>query len=265
MSILFFDIDNTLFSHKTFTIPKSTREALRLAKQNGHYLVLCSGRGVTGIVDFYDPDVFDGAVCSSGGNLVWKNQSIVSHPIPNSLMFRLIELAEIHESGLSIQGEDCSWVSVSALEIIRHGEKRKAYMKRLHVRSMDMYHGENIFKMDYFFPDLEHAHAALDEMPPGISVCPLLKDVGVGSGCEVTAEGVNKGTGVKELLQYLGADSSDSYGFGDSENDMEMLKVCGTGIAMGNAADSIKQISDYVTDDIEEDGIFNAMKHFKFI
>ena len=265
MSILFFDIDNTLFSHRTFTIPKSAMEALRKAKENGHYLVLCSGRGFSGIVDFYDPELFDGAVCSSGGNLVWKNQIVASHPIPDSVIFHLIELAKIHESGLSMQGEDCSWLSDDVLDIIRHGQKRESYIRRLHIHRLETYHGETIFKLDYFFPDLEHALAMLKEVPCGLEVCKLLRDVGIGSGCEITAEGVNKGTGIRELLQYLHADISDSYGFGDSENDLEMLKACGTGIAMGNAADSIKQLSDYVTDDIEEDGIFNAMKHFGFI
>lgn len=265
MSILFFDIDNTLFSHRTFTIPKSAMEALHKAKENGHYLVLCSGRGFSGIVDFYDPELFDGAVCSSGGNLVWKNQIVASHPIPDSVIFHLIELAKIHESGLSMQGEDCSWLSDNVLDIIRHGQKRESYIRRLHIHRLETYHGETIFKLDYFFPDLEHALAMLKEVPSGLEVCKLLRDVGIGSGCEITAEGVNKGTGIRELLQYLHADISDSYGFGDSENDLEMLKACGTGIAMGNAADSIKQLSDYVTDDIEEDGIFNAMKHFGFI
>ncbi|MEI3339131.1 MAG: HAD hydrolase family protein [Eubacterium sp.] len=45
-------------------------------------------------------------------------------------------------------------------------------------------------------------------------------------------------------------DRSDTYAFGDSANDMEMLKYVGCGIAMGNATPQVKEIADYVTDDL---------------
>ena len=67
------------------------------------------------------------------------------------------------------------------------------------------------------------------------------------------------------MMNVLGKDPKDSYGFGDSENDVSMLKSCGTGIAMGNAEPSVKEAADHVTSDIEEDGIFNALMHFGLI
>lgn len=53
--------------------------------------------------------------------------------------------------------------------------------------------------------------------------------------------------------------------FGDGGNDTDMLEFVGTGIAMGNAADAAKAAADYITDDVEHDGIFNALKHFGVI
>ena len=47
--------------------------------------------------------------------------------------------------------------------------------------------------------------------------------------------------------------------------DVEMLKYCGIGVAMGNAWSSTKKAADYVTDDIDEDGLYNALKHFELI
>lgn len=53
--------------------------------------------------------------------------------------------------------------------------------------------------------------------------------------------------------------------FGDSNNDYEMISEAGVGVAMGNALESIKQIADYVTTDIDHDGIWRACTHFKLI
>ena len=53
--------------------------------------------------------------------------------------------------------------------------------------------------------------------------------------------------------------------FGDSDNDMDMLEFAEIGVAMGNAEVEVKAVADYVTTDIDEDGIWNACKHFELI
>ena len=53
--------------------------------------------------------------------------------------------------------------------------------------------------------------------------------------------------------------------FGDGNNDEEMLKYVSIGVAMGNAKDEVKEIADYVTTDLYNDGIYNAMKYYSLI
>ena len=60
-------------------------------------------------------------------------------------------------------------------------------------------------------------------------------------------------------------DMKNTYAFGDSMNDASVLKVCEVGVAMGNAADELKAAADYVTDDISEHGLVNALRHFGII
>ena len=53
--------------------------------------------------------------------------------------------------------------------------------------------------------------------------------------------------------------------FGDSQNDTEMIRFAGLSVCMGNGTDDIKAISDYVTGNCSEDGIYDALKHFEII
>ena len=53
--------------------------------------------------------------------------------------------------------------------------------------------------------------------------------------------------------------------FGDAENDIDMLKAAEVGVAMGNGVDCVKEIADYVTSDVDDDGIGKALRYFHVI
>ena len=60
-------------------------------------------------------------------------------------------------------------------------------------------------------------------------------------------------------LSFVQASAPDT---GDGENDIDMLKSAGIGVAMGNAGDDVKAAADYVTDSVDANGIENALRHF---
>ena len=64
---------------------------------------------------------------------------------------------------------------------------------------------------------------------------------------------------MKRLADALGISMADTVAVGDSNNDSEMLQCAGISIAMGNAIEAIKDMADYVTTDVTEDGIWNAL------
>lgn len=53
--------------------------------------------------------------------------------------------------------------------------------------------------------------------------------------------------------------------FGDGGNDIDMLKHVGIGVAMGNAEDAVKAVADFVTDTVDADGIYKALKNFDIL
>ena len=89
-------------------------------------------------------------------------------------------------------------------------------------------------------------------------------DLGLGTG-ECTLRGVDKGAGVRAALAALGLDAQDTYAFGDSENDLPMLRAVETPVAMGNALASVKAAAAYVTDSAEHDGVVTGLEHFGLI
>ena len=77
---------------------------------------------------------------------------------------------------------------------------------------------------------------------------------------EVTPVGINKAYGIKQLIQYLGIEAKDVIAFGDSENDLEMIKFAGCGVAMGNATDQLKKHANYITKKNDDAGIAYALE-----
>ena len=82
---------------------------------------------------------------------------------------------------------------------------------------------------------------------------------------EMVNRDVNKALAVKIVAESLGIEREDVMAFGDGGNDISMLRHAGIGIAMGNANDTVKASANYVTDSVDEDGIWNALKHFNLI
>ena len=82
---------------------------------------------------------------------------------------------------------------------------------------------------------------------------------------DVTAKGADKGEGIRTMAALMGFDLRHTMAFGDGGNDESMLKVAGQGVAMGNALASLKDVADYVTTSVDEDGVMNALRHFRLI
>ena len=72
----------------------------------------------------------------------------------------------------------------------------------------------------------------------------------------------------KVISEYSVDDSALTPGFAMylkkifAQNDLDMLQYAGIGVAMGNAEECVKQIADYVTTSVDDDGVINALKNY---
>lgn len=71
-----------------------------------------------------------------------------------------------------------------------------------------------------------------------------------------------KGFAIANLCKILNIDINDVVSFGDAPNDVDMIKMCGTGVAMGNAYDEIKEIANFVTKNNDEDGVAYFLEQY---
>lgn len=79
---------------------------------------------------------------------------------------------------------------------------------------------------------------------------------------EMMSLDVSKGEGVAWMLDYLGVDPQEVMAIGDGENDIEMLQLAGTAVAMGNAAPSLKAVADHIVGSNEQAGVAEALERF---
>lgn len=74
-----------------------------------------------------------------------------------------------------------------------------------------------------------------------------------------------KNTGIDAIISHFGIKLEETMAFGDGGNDIDMLKHAGIGVAMENAGDNVKEIADYITTSVDDDGITHALKHFNVL
>lgn len=73
---------------------------------------------------------------------------------------------------------------------------------------------------------------------------------------------IYKAYGIKQIVNHIGGNLEDVIVFGDAQNDLSKFCPHWTSVAMGNAIDELKEKADYVTTNVDDNGIYNACKHF---
>jgi len=252
---VFFDIDGTLVSFNTHTMPESTHKALAMLRQKGIRLFISSGRPLSAI-DNLEGENFDGFV-TVNGSLCWMNGEIVHRaPVPVSDVTNWIEYEKKNRT-------DCFMISSRGITMNRLTESTQAFLDMLNfpatpILSLDEIDRNDIFQMVCLFtPDMD---SHIQSLLPGCSFKRWHP-----SFADIVKAGSDKSSGMQAILDLTGLKRDQCMAFGDGGNDIEMLQFAGLSVAMGGSEDAVVAASDYVTDSVDDDGIMNALKHFSLI
>lgn len=267
-------MDRTLISGTTHRIPDSAVQGLKETMRRGNQCFLSTGRSYPMALEYEDQIEIPGVIFANGGGIAIGGRIMETHDIPDDLVKQMTDLCEALGGGYQIIGVHHAWQNPSELQRFRNrfpqeypGIPEKEVFRRKGIRPVSEYDGEPIQKIDIFFANELTADVYFSRVPDSLNL--VLSGgyyAGMGRrGGELTAKGISKGSAVTDVLNHFHVSKEDAYGFGDSMNDMEMMEACGYSIAMGNAAPEVKNISNYITDDFDHDGIYNALKHFELI
>lgn len=253
-----FDLDMTLLDHKDYKIPASAMEALRRLKER-HYVVLATGRDMDTYYSRQYKDMLevDAIIHSNGTKITVGEQLLYESKMPKELTERILRFSEEHGIVIGVtMGDDDYYThqdKLTEFDVKRWGESGRQYhdpwkLLNLDVRTM-AYMGppEGAKLLEAEFPELK---------------CPMFAG---GIGADVLERQCSKAEGLRMLCEYFGVDMKDTYAFGDSMNDIEILQAAAVGVAMGNAVEELKAAADYVTSDIGDDGVYKACKHLGLI
>jgi Cof subfamily protein (haloacid dehalogenase superfamily) len=251
---LFFDIDGTLVSFNTHAVPPSAADAIREVKKKGVRVFISTGRPKV-IINNLGGLAFDGYITMNGSYCFVGEKVIYKCNIPQE---DVQVMAEIVEDRIP-----CVFVEEHSMKICNFNEQVEEFHRALKIPLMPVMRAR------------EAVSKAIHQMSPFITVeqekiiMPLLPHCSAGrwfpTFVDVTAAGNGKERGMDEMIRHFGFDLEETMAFGDGGNDINMLRHAGTGIAMGNAGDAVKQAADYVTDSVDDNGIRNALQHFHII
>lgn len=251
--VLFFDIDGTLMDtyRGLSEIPDGAKRKMKELQERGYLLFLATGRPYAFIPQILIDFGFDGMVLSNGAH-VEMNGDIIYHQ-PTDLKCTKDLVNHLEENNIEYIIET----------------KRGAYLdprfKVLEKFFISCNINEGYLIDDFKLEDVIDDCLKLEVCTPSIKLQDDLEEFikknfnydrhGTENAFEIYSNVISKATGVKRALEHLNLDLRDSYAFGDGLNDLEMIQTVGTGVAMGNAVDELKDVSDIVCDSIHNNGL----------
>ena len=264
--LIFLDIDGTLTPAGTNVPPESALAAIRGAQAAGHLVFLCSGRN-RGMLSPLLAYGFDGAVCSAGGYVFAGDRVLFDCPMTDAQRDTAMRLFAENRVLRTLETRDHTYSDDNLSEFLAGVEGgnselvrwREALNRDLGILPVSRYDGAPLYKIVFMCRDragIAPAAAALgDDFNFVIQgeVCGCLNG-------EMINRKFDKGLGVRIVAEAFGADVSDTVGFGDSMNDLEMIETVGTSVCMENGSPKLKEISDLVCPAVEADGLAEGFR-----
>lgn len=256
---IFLDIDGTLVSFKTHQIPESTLRAVSALRRKGIKVYIATGRPLAFIDNLGDLE-YDGMVTVTGAHCFTRDGHVIyHHPVPNEDVQRIVAF-QLQKNG----SYPIIFVTDNELFVTDVNDDVKFIADLLNIKipsvhPVDYALDKSVLQIISFFKADREEQLMHELMPGCVSMRwhPLFTDV--------IASGVSKSVGIDKVLAYEGISLEETMAFGDGGNDLSMIKHVPYGVAMGNASDELKAVADYVTDDVDHDGVAKALYHFGLI
>lgn len=243
--IIFIDVDGTLLDYEN-KLPASADKAIKEARKNGHRVYICTGRSEAEVYDYIWDIGLDGMI-GGNGSYVKDEDTVVMHQLITLEQCKHI-VDWCHSRNLEFYLESNNGLFASENFEEKGNPVIKVYCQRKGkenaseqtVRTVfpEMIYGGELYrddcnKVSFILNSYQDHLDSIEEFPD-------LKPGTWGGAGEIAL-------------------------FGDAKVDIPMLEYCHVGVAVNSGGDEIKAMADYVTDDVDQDGIYKAFVHFGLI
>lgn len=257
---VFFDIDGTLWD-ETAIIPESTKKAIRKLQENGHKAFICTGRARGNVRDRQFEEIgFDGVIASCGNHVEMNEEILYERILPFETVKKIYDVTRMYQMPIVMEGPQNQWLDENGFDGDTYIQYMINELKEAAIPLRECSENIRINKFSALIAPNTNYEAIKQALGDEFEF--LEHGGGV---VEVVPKGTSKATGIEWLCNHFHIAKEDTYAIGDSVNDLDMLRFVGHGIAMGNGTDIVKEVSEFVTTDIKEDGIYYALKHYGLI
>ena len=232
--IIFLDIDHTLIDESLYP-SASALEALKQAKANGHRLYLNSGRSVCQVFDYLWEIGFNGFIGGNGSYIESEGKALFYQPIPQALANRIWAYLTENQIGFFAEGQKSLFADplyLPKLATLLKVSEAEARAKTNRIFPSTSYNQtepkDNINKFSIVLNDDVDLQVVSDYVNPELVTGKWQLFGQPREFADLFQGGRNKGNAVQFLMKALNLPMSDAFCFGDSSNDIEMLRMAGT-------------------------------------
>jgi len=271
---VFFDIDGTLVNDRK-SVLKSTKEAIKIVKEQGVLVGVATGRGPFFVKDLMDDLDLDFAVTYNGQYIFNKDRVLFASPIDKGSLRQIISYAKANQKEIAMgTRQDVVGSRIMSFGLSPLSQLVSRFVPKFLTRTISNSFNRMVSKAvpqkEEDLLDLinQPVYQVLMLMTPeesnqaAIELDHLKFTRSNPFAADIINQGNSKLEGIRRVGKEYGFDLNQVMAFGDSDNDLEMLAGVGMSVAMGNGSSSVKEVAKHITTSNQEGGIHKALEYF---
>ena len=271
---VFFDIDGTLVNDRK-SVLKSTKEAIKIVKDQGVLVGVATGRGPFFVKDLMDDLDLDFAVTYNGQYIFNKERVLFASPIDKRSLRQIISYAKDNRKEIAMgTRQDVVGSRIMSFGLSPLSQLVSRFVPKFLTRTVSHSFNRMVSKalpqkeddlLDLINQPIYQVLMLMtpEESNQAASEFEYLKFTRSNPfAADIINQGNSKLEGIRRVGKEYGFDLNQVMAFGDSDNDLEMLAGVGMSVAMGNGSSSVKEVAKHITTSNQEDGIHKALEHF---
>ncbi len=259
--IIFFDIDGTIYKFST-GMPDDTKRAIEKLKRNGHIPVICTGRTKCMIYKEHLAPGFTDIIAGAGTYIEIGGEQKYFAEMEEKEARRVIDGFVKCGFFPVAEGKEHIYLGTDYSDLPAYNRSFiNVYQQKIPEKILTIDKPRiKVSKVSGGFKNHSDINGMIKEFGKDYSIINHN-----GNLLELIPKGYSKADGIKKMIETMNIPWENTYAFGDSFNDLDMLEYVKYGCAMGNSDKEILERAQYVTDDFDKGGIVKGLKNFELI